>query len=1046
MPNYPMKANSENVFQSRKGNYTLPYFEDSKEGNRCEECEENLAIVFCKNCEEYLCKGCDLKIHNKGRRSEHIKEEINSGIERPSRIAFISFSTALKAIQLSCTDSELGKKLLAFIQSVLDKNEIAQDTTMIYVYYTSDDQLSQDLIAQICGCLESLKYYTFMNINEIRNLKQIQDISLKIGPKATDNEVMELAKCLSLISRGYQRIYICDSISSYKLGRLILSQEIDENQRIFTLEENCNTQTDNAMKMIELTSFKKASSLSSLGNEDYSDGSYFNSMNDLKAPQSISGTTQLTNNFGLVLHPRKEVEIDGSLELCHCITNEFRKLALQGELMITKEDFAGLIQEVVASKFDMKSEIAIEKASQVGIVRMFSRKYPDGRTVDYVSLQTETITIESLGWVCRSIKRDAMTPTEKLILSRIKECYDLKLEADYWNALLVCLEGNYLSAKKNVIDESTVILPLIVSNTSDPSTGADARVVYIKGEEWACEDIGTIDETSQSWRTFLKFLDDFFREDEDKLPKAEQKTFYTSNHRHSKYGNKYVGYQKYDWKVEEHQDGKAVPGGRYGCAQFVKVCGPELLQRESLGKLNLYVQEAINKGIVRYQRTLLVKNPQINILEGIQNLTGQIDGITDPVTEKKMRQLKKIKNGLIELLVEHPEGLSLAQIPQYLRRKLNFSFNLQEMGFPKLKNLLITMTEDIQIEVLGTNHSYASLKHPEKYAHLTKKFGNKHFHGYRNQDEQLNLFGFKKGHKSSHYPNLKSPERGYNNMMSPLEPRNIMKKANHSHKEAYNMNGNAQHMYQNNYDSTFDQYLQQIRLAVQNIISQIPSGISIDDLLSQLNFELGWLVDFNYFQCDNFYQFLSGYAADLVDIQISVDLQKQLTSYMVYPRFMVGDTATMKTTQLQIPLQQQIPSTNVPLRIDFVSESTELTNQTVLNKASETTEKYQPAIALYGNQPFQIDETPTSNRNLATEDGTPTPQNFQSANFRFIEKLLCENSPAGARLFTKVADAQNKLSQYATHDSFNALNNLINSNEALGRLPPGLETNNKSKV
>ena len=53
---------------------------------------------------------------------------------------------------------------------------------------------------------------------------------------------------------------------------------------------------------------------------------------------------------------------------------------------------------------------------------------------------------------------------------------------------------------------------------------------------------------------------------------------------------------------------KAIPGGRYGCAQFIKICGPKILRDLSLGKLNLFVQEAINSGIIKYYRTLLIKN------------------------------------------------------------------------------------------------------------------------------------------------------------------------------------------------------------------------------------------------------------------------------------------------------------------------------------------------------------------------------------------------------------------------------------------------------
>jgi hypothetical protein len=60
-------------------------------------------------------------------------------------------------------------------------------------------------------------------------------------------------------------------------------------------------------------------------------------------------------------------------------------------------------------------------------------------------------------------------------------------------------------------------------------------------------------------------------------------------------------------------------GGRYGCAQYsihsnpsplVKLFGPKPLQECSLGRLTLFVQMAVNKGIIRYNKTFLIKNQQ----------------------------------------------------------------------------------------------------------------------------------------------------------------------------------------------------------------------------------------------------------------------------------------------------------------------------------------------------------------------------------------------------------------------------------------------------
>lgn len=57
---------------------------------------------------------------------------------------------------------------------------------------------------------------------------------------------------------------------------------------------------------------------------------------------------------------------------------------------------------------------------------------------------------------------------------------------------------------------------------------------------------------------------------------------------------------------ETTQEEKCIPGGRYGCAQFVKACAGPKLNVCSLGQLAQFIQYAINEDILRYQRTLLV--------------------------------------------------------------------------------------------------------------------------------------------------------------------------------------------------------------------------------------------------------------------------------------------------------------------------------------------------------------------------------------------------------------------------------------------------------
>lgn len=45
----------------------------------CEECETNQPEIMCMQCGQALCTECDKKIHNKGKRLEHVRGGLKSG-------------------------------------------------------------------------------------------------------------------------------------------------------------------------------------------------------------------------------------------------------------------------------------------------------------------------------------------------------------------------------------------------------------------------------------------------------------------------------------------------------------------------------------------------------------------------------------------------------------------------------------------------------------------------------------------------------------------------------------------------------------------------------------------------------------------------------------------------------------------------------------------------------------------------------------------------------------------------------------------------------
>jgi len=70
---------------------------------------------------------------------------------------------------------------------------------------------------------------------------------------------------------------------------------------------------------------------------------------------------------------------------------------------------------------------------------------------------------------------------------------------------------------------------------------------------------------------------------------------------------------------------------------------------------------------------------------------------------------------LISILIANPEGVSLAQLPAFIKKRLPFNYSLPELGFAKLKDLILSMGDQIRIDNKSNNHPYAILINPKAY-------------------------------------------------------------------------------------------------------------------------------------------------------------------------------------------------------------------------------------------------------------------------------------------------------------------------------------------
>lgn len=54
----------------------------------------------------------------------------------------------------------------------------------------------------------------------------------------------------------------------------------------------------------------------------------------------------------------------------------------------------------------------------------------------FLGLKIDRLTLEVLHWILRSLRNDEMLPSERAILSRVKEAFDIKPSEEEWESLL----------------------------------------------------------------------------------------------------------------------------------------------------------------------------------------------------------------------------------------------------------------------------------------------------------------------------------------------------------------------------------------------------------------------------------------------------------------------------------------------------------------------------------------------------------------------------------------------------------------------------------
>lgn len=259
------------------------------------------------------------------------------------------------------------------------------------------------------------------------------------------------------------------------------------------------------------------------------------------------------------------------------LQREMRKYAEEAELLLSRNRYLEIIQKICkANKIEDFDSLARE-AEKNNIIHQTIRKfegYPEKH--ELYSLSLDQISYESLTWILKTIRKDSMTPTEKIIISRIKECFGLKITPKQWETIIFAIKNNKFQIDINPFPSFSTQIPsininanhnnlsnkgsssntgslasqggsgsmgskglgvwgsqnmdeglakILISKIKDPLVGTETLILKFKGIDWHVEDQGKVEEEKDGlWKVFVGFLNNFFKQQRMRLEEIPEKT------------------------------------------------------------------------------------------------------------------------------------------------------------------------------------------------------------------------------------------------------------------------------------------------------------------------------------------------------------------------------------------------------------------------------------------------------------------------------------------------------------------------------------------
>lgn len=428
----------------------------------------------------------------------------------------------------------------------------------------------------------------------------------------------------------------------------------------------------------------------------------------------------------------------------------------------------------------------VQEAEKKELIMISNRQLGTKASQSFASFRIKTISLDSVLWILKSLERDVMTPIEKAVQSRFKESFAVKMSTYEWGKLLEILRNPKLVTKDSKKSE----FEFDVIETYDTISDSKTFSIYPKGHRWISFDMALKEsEVDQElFKEFVNFLESYFLDENDKTPLED----------------------------------RFIPGGRYGCAQFIKACGTPSLKACSLGQLSQFIQFAINKHMLKHQRTLLVWNTT-----PLKSRSHEIFSSDSEAVRKEKERIKHklnvVKQAILDLLAEKPSGLPLAQLPQHLKYRLPFALDLNELGFLKLKELLVTMTDKVKVDTRGHNYPIARLIYKKSVGGIYPK-------SYGLETES---FDKTQRHVPKYSEDMRFPNESFGK----------------------------------GYSIDFNRHLDMIRNCLYALLQEYPLGIDCTKISLLIYMKVG--IEFNYFNfgCSTLLEFLQKYIMTYYELE-----------------------------------------------------------------------------------------------------------------------------------------------------------------------------------